>query len=234
MSLSSDSFLHGINPAHVDEVLCAFSPHKRHKVSDLPDEDIRNYHRNQDWFGPRLIETRENKKHQSIANRLGQEAYTPFSFASHGEQVVFLVGIDFPTEGDQDDDNSRAMTLNRDRKFNQPSLRDMMDVWIGILQDNDFDHDVARCLIYSSILIVNLIPITEASTWASKDPTGYDSVKNEITASNKAMLKNVIDMCPNVLGLLALGEAAYDGFPHLLQGTRISMINEERVMHPSC
>ena len=107
-----------------------------------------------------------------------------------------------------------------------------MDVWIGILQLNGYDRNVARCLIYSSVLVFDLIPITGPANWATSDPTSYKSILNETAPITKGILKRVLKRFPNVLGLFAICQAAFDGFPSLLEGTDVSMLNELSIAQP--
>ena len=168
MSLSHDSFSHGINPAHVDEVLRAFLPRKDHTIHDIP-TNIGNYHGRL----PRVIEMEESNQLQPIASRLGQDVQAPFTYAPDDNQVLFFVDLSFPTK------MKNPWSLNLDHKFQQPSLREMMDVWIGILQYNGYDRDVARCFLYNSLLVIDLIPITGSASWAKSDPTGLKNVIEE-------------------------------------------------------
>ncbi|KAL3798934.1 hypothetical protein ACHAW5_001661 [Stephanodiscus triporus] len=108
----------------------------------------------------------------------------------------------------------------------------MMDVWIGILQLNGYDRNVARCLLYSLVLVFDLIPITGPANWATSDPASYKSVLNETAPITKGILKCVLKRFPNILGLFAVGQAAFDGFPSLLEGTDVSMLNTQSIIHP--
>ena len=96
-----------------------------------------------------------------------------------------------------------------------------MDIWTGILEDNGYDRDDARSLLYSSVLVFDLIPITGPSNWATRDPTGLKNVMIETAPITKATLKSVRQRFPNILGLFAVGQAAFDGFPSVLEGTGI-------------
>ena len=127
----------------------------------------------------------DSGQYQPIASRLGQEVHSPFTYAPHDEQVLFFAGLNYPTAGDDSD-----LDLD-DHKFESPSLSKMMDVWIGILQLNGYDRDVARCLLYSSVLVFNLIPITGPANWATSDPASYKSILNETAPITKGILKCV-------------------------------------------
>ena len=224
------SFLNGASLALGIENRQEFLPRKHHTIRNVP-EDCRIYHQLPDWFEPHVIETEEWATHQAIATRLGQQAHTPISYAPHGCYVKIIVGMNYPTKVVRIP-NTRAMTLDGDHRFEQPSLDKMMQVWIGILIYNGFDCDVARCLIYSSVMMYDLVPITASARWVANDPTGYENIRKETATSNKSLLKKVKELCPNVIGAFTVGESAWKHFGDLLEGTDIPILNENRVIHP--
>ncbi len=60
------------------------------------------------------------------------------------------------------------MQLDDSYNFCEPSLRQFADIWIGILARIGFNRRVAQCLVYSSILIFDLLPISGSPDWAAK------------------------------------------------------------------
>ncbi|KAL3778864.1 hypothetical protein ACHAW5_009343 [Stephanodiscus triporus] len=223
MSLSHDSFPHGINPAHVEEVLRALLSHKGHTIHDLPN-DISAYHQQL----PCIIEMEESGQYQPIASRLGQEVYAPFTTNTpHDNQVLFFAALNYPNK------SKYPYSLDLDHKFGSPSLSKMMDVWIGILQYNGYDRGIARCFLYSSVLVFDLIPITRSATWANSDPASYNDVLKETAPVTNAILKRLGNRFPNLVGHFGVGQTAFKEFPSVLQGTGVSMLNQIAIMHPS-
>ncbi len=113
----------------------------------------------------------------------------------------------------------------------EPSLRQFADIWFGILARNGFNRRVAQCLVYSSILIIDLLPISGSSDWwaAKENVDGMRVIKShtnrwvlELTRQPvKTMLKYIVDeLCVNAVGVFVVGNAASEAYPCLLKGTR--------------
>ncbi len=98
--------------------------------------------------------------------------HTPDSYAHDWNAVLFIVGMHYPIAEVEAD--KRPMSLNRGGFFSHPLLvRVMYHVWIGLMEDNDFECKIAIYLIMSSVLIYDLLPIAGLATWAmntKKDP----------------------------------------------------------------
>jgi len=112
----------------------------------------------------------------------------------------------------------------------EPSLRQFADIWFGILARNGFNRRVAQCLVYSSILIFDLLPISGSTDWAAKvNEDGKRVVKShtyrwalkQTRQPVKTMLKYIVDeLCVNAVGVFVVGNAASEAYPCLLKGTR--------------
>jgi len=122
------------------------------------------------------------------------------------------------------------MQLDDSYNFCEPSLRQFADIWIGILARNGFNRRVAQCLVYSSILIIDLLPISGSSDWVAKENVdGKRVVKShtyrwaleQTRQPVKTMLKYIVDeLCVNAVGVFVVGNAASEAYPCLLKGTR--------------
>ena len=120
------------------------------------------------------------------------------------------------------------MQLDKDYNFCKPSLRTLADIWIGILDKNGFNRRVANCLVYSSILIFNLLPISGPSDWATmvnmdrklvvKSPT-YGWVLEQTQQPVKSMLMHIVDeLCVNTVGLFCHWENSLGSIPVSTEG----------------
>jgi hypothetical protein len=122
------------------------------------------------------------------------------------------------------------MQLDDSYNFCEPSLRQFADIWIGILARNGFNRRVAQCLVYSSILIFDLLPISGSSDWAAKENVDgklvvkshtYRWALEQTRQPVKTMLKYIVDkLCVNAVGVFVVGNAASEAYPCLLKGTR--------------
>jgi hypothetical protein len=164
---------------------------------------------------------------EKVANQIpGAQAHVPNTCAPTFGHVIFIVGFHFPLTTYQ----GRPMQLDDDYNFCEPSLRQFADIWIGILIQNGFNRRVAKCLVYSSILIFDLLPISGSSDWATKvNVDGKHVVKShtcrwaleQTRQPVKTMLKYIVDeLCVNALGVFVVGNVASEAFPCLLKGTR--------------
>lgn len=163
------------------------------------------------------------------------EVQPPDSFASTEYDIHFIFGLNYglPT----DNPKNRPMALGVDKTFCRPSLHAMMHEWIFMLCFNGHDYDVARCLIYSSVLVVTLCPIAGGMHWGGNACNKtieftYKQARQE-TKAVKSLLDHILRKCKNVIAFFAAGLAAYDGFPDLLAGTyRERITNQQAVVHP--
>ena len=119
------------------------------------------------------------------------------------------------------------MQLDDSCYFCEPSLRQFAGIWIGILAQNG---RVSQCLVYSSILIFDLLPISGSSDWAAKENVdGMRVIKShtnrwvldQTRQPVKTMLKYIVDeLCVNAVGVFVVRNAASEAYPCLLKGTR--------------
>ena len=156
----------------------------------------------------------------------GTQAHVADTYAPTFGHVIFIIGFHYPLTSRR----GRPMQLDDCYNFCEPSLRQFADIWIAILARNGFNRRVAQCLVYSSILIINMLPISGSSDWAAKENVdGKRVVKShtyrwaleQTRQPVKTMLKYIVDeLCINAVGVFVVGNAASEAYPCLLNGTR--------------
>ena len=164
---------------------------------------------------------------EKVSNQIpGTQAHVPDTYAPTFGHVLFIIGFHYPLTSNR----GRPMQLDDSYNFCEPSLRQFADIWIGILARNGFNRRVAQCLVYSSILIIDLLPISGSLDWAAKENVdGKHVVKShtyrwaleQTRQPVKTMLKYIVDeLCVNAVGVFVVGNAASEAYPCLLKGTR--------------
>jgi hypothetical protein len=171
-TMSFNSFLDPNKPEDVQVLLHKLAPYrgKEKRVCDLPSK-YRNY-RQHNFFGPQFKRATEFRKICDVAKKIQAQAHTPDSYTHDWNAVLFIVGMHYPTA----DEDKRPMSLDRDRFFSNPSHARVMYVWIGILEDSDFEREIAICLIMSSVLIFDLLQIAGPALWAEDAKKDLDSL----------------------------------------------------------
>ena len=164
---------------------------------------------------------------EKVSNQiLGTQAHVPDTYAPIFGHVIFIIGFYYPLTSKR----GRPMQLDDSYNFCEPSLRQFADIWIGILARNGFNRRVAQCLVYSSILIFDLLPISGSLDWAAKaNVDGKLVVKShtyrwaleQTRQPVKTMLKFIVnELCVNAVGVFVVRNAASEAYPCLLKGTR--------------
>ena len=99
------------------------------------------------------------------------------------------------------------------------------------MEDNDFECQITKSLIMSSVLIYNLLPIAGPATWATEDGKDTDSLYwyalSETRDDSTFLLRQ------DLIGVFAVGQKPYEDFPQMLENTRTKVINDDCVMHSS-
>ena len=94
----------------------------------------------------------------------GTQAHVTDTYAPTFGHVIFIIGCHYPLTSKR----GRPNQLDDSYNICEPSLRQFADIWIGILARNGFNRRVAQCLVYSSILIFDLLPNSGSPDWAAK------------------------------------------------------------------
>ena len=81
--------------------------------------------------------------------------------------VCFICVVHFSVEAD---DPFRPFRLNARGEFKNPSLKALADLFFGIMIAHECDPDVAKNLVYSSMGIVDVLPVMGPPDWHSKKP----------------------------------------------------------------
>ena len=118
------------------------------------------------------------------------------------------------------------MRLDGEYNFLKPSLKAFLDVWIRILAVNGFNYGVAKCLMYSSVLIVDVLPISGTSSFGEGCHM-YESLWKESRPLVTSMFHTLVnDFCVNAIGCVTMGVRARDAIKDLVEGLDISVLNE--------
>jgi hypothetical protein len=84
--------------------------------------------------------------------------------------------------------------------------------------------------------VFDVLPISGNSKFGGKDGKNpHSDIYNKIWKASRALVKAIFDRlvgdCPNALGIFAVGEAAFEACPALIEGLTIKLLND-RVCHP--
>jgi hypothetical protein len=90
------------------------------------------------------------------------QVHYPDTYAKSLNDVLIIIVAHYPLHSNR----RRQMAVNKGGDFFEPSLRAIADVWIAILEQNGVHHDAAKCMIYSSILVFDVLPISGDSKFA--------------------------------------------------------------------
>jgi len=160
------------------------------------------------------------------------QVHYPDTYARSLKDVLIIILAHYPLHSDR----RRPMEVNSSGDFIEPSLRAIADVWIAVLARNGVHPDSAKCMIYSSILVFDVLPISGNSKFGGKDGKNpHSEIYNKIFKASRTLVKAIFDRlvgeCPNALGVFPVGKAAFEACPALIEGLSIKRLNE-RVCHP--
>ncbi len=81
---------------------------------------------------------KEFTKFENVVNQIpGAQAHVPDTYAPTFEHVIFIVGFHFPLTIKRE----QTIQLNGNYNFNEPSLRQFADMWIGIPHQNGYNGE---------------------------------------------------------------------------------------------
>ena len=160
------------------------------------------------------------------------QVHYPDTYARSLKDVLIIILAHYPLHSDR----RRPMEVNSSGDFIEPSLRAIADVWIAVLARNGVHPDSAKCMIYSSILVFDVLPISGNSKFGGKDGKNpHSEIYIKIFKASQTLVKAIFDRlvgeCPNALGVFPVGKAAFEACPALIEGLSIKRLNE-RVCHP--
>ena len=160
------------------------------------------------------------------------QVHYPDTYAQSLKDVLIIILAHYPLHSNR----RRPMEVNMAGDFKEPSLRAIADVWIAVLERNGVHRDSAKCMIYSSILVFDILPISGNSKFGGKDGKNpHSDIYNYLFEASRALVKAIFDRlvgeCSNALGIFAVGKAAFEACPALIEGLTIKLLND-RVCHP--
>ena len=140
------------------------------------------------------------ERFQGIAGVGICEVHTFDTYAPTFEHVIWIFVGHFPLHSIR----KRPMRLDGEFNFLEPSLKAFLDVWIRILAANGFNYGVAKCLMYSSVLIVDVLPISGTSSFGEGCHM-YESLWKESRPLVTSMFHTLVnDYCVNAIGCVAI------------------------------
>jgi hypothetical protein len=168
------------------------------------------------------------------AQKLGKTAYLCDSHAQDPSHVCFIFVTHFPADTD---DPIRPFHPNVRGEFKNPSLRAMADLFIGCMIANGCDPSVAKNLFYSSLGVVDVLPLSGPPNWHSKkaaynSPNNYDTAMSQMAEASSEMLEALPRIFPNFKGYFLLGEA-HHFFQKYMGKSKHSVLNTKKVVHPT-
>ncbi len=114
----------------------------------------------------------------------------------------------------------------------------MSDLFIGIMIAHGCDPDVAKNLVYSSVGIVDVLPVMGLHDWHSKKatysaPNDYDTAMSQMAEASSEMLEALPSIFPNFKGYFLLGGDAHHFFQKYMGKSKHPILNTEKVVHPT-
>ena len=145
------------------------------------------------------------------------QVHYPDTYARSLKDVLIIILAHYPL----DSNRRRPMEVNRRGDFIEPSLRAIADVWIAVLERNGVHPDSAKCMIYSSILVFDVLPISGNSKFGGKDGKNpHSEIYNYLFKASRALVKAIFDRlvgeCSSARGVFAVGKAAFEACPALI------------------
>ncbi len=148
--------------------------------------------------------------------------------------VRFICVAHFPVETD---DPIRPFRLNARGDFENPSLKAMVDLFIGCMIAHGCDPGFTKNLVYRSFGIVDVLPLMGPHDWHSKKatyiaPDNYDTAMSQMAEASSEMLKALPSIFPNFKGYFLFGEA-HDFFQQFMGKSKHPVLNTKKVIHPT-
>ena len=136
------------------------------------------------------------------------------------------------------DDPFRPFRLNARGEFENPSLKAIADIFIGIMIAHGCNPNVTKNLVYSSVAGVDLLPVMGPHDWSSKKaayiaPNDYDTAMSQMAVASSEMLEKLQSTFPNFRGYFLLGGDAHHFFQKYMGKSKHSVLNTEKVVHPN-
>ena len=148
--------------------------------------------------------------------RCRPEVYMPETFARSLGDVELIVMPHYPVNSDQ----TRPMAIDKDGNFCEPSLKAIADAFVTAMAEGGKVHrTTARSMFYSSVLVVNVLPICGNSSFGAKKKGEHSNIYKTAFAATrdpvKALVRRILKECPNAKGIYGVG-AGHDHCPCLL------------------
>jgi len=178
-----------------------------------------------------------HNKWPSISNDAksrGFKARPPDSHAPTRGHVRYILMLNFPPVGNHGD--VRVLCLGPDGLFLQPSLNAAVRSLINLLvATKRFDKDVARCLIMTSVIVVDSVFSEGFSNWHAKNEDDFINVAvNTHDWVKEIIMDCIINKCPNLVGVIGMGKypfTAMDWMRTELEDKRI-YVSHRKLGHP--
>ena len=235
---SSPSFSCNLDPnnqAHEDLVLNHFGIVRGRGPTFRPDPYAYygpRYHTKQHFETYEMYTDLRKLRDEIPYDLVRPQVHYPDTYARSLKDVLIIILAHYPLHSNR----RRPMEVNTAGDFKEPSLRAIADVWIAVLERNGVHRDSAKCMIYSSILVFDVLPISGNSKFGGKDGKNpHSEIYNYLFKASRALVKAIFDRlvgeCSSALGIFAVGKAAFEACPALIEGLTIKLLND-RVCHP--
>ena len=212
------------NPVHVRYVLDRFKRFRDYSSKhDLPEK----FHKfgNTDYAQDEQKKWSDFKALQELVARYPGicQVHTFDTYAPTFDYVIWIFVGHFPLHSIR----GRPMRLDGEFNFFEPSLRAFLDVWIRTLVANDYNYGVAKCLMYSSVLIVDVLPVSGTLSFGGEGCHLYKSLWKESRPLVTSMFHTLVnDYCVNAIGCVTMGVPATNAIKDLVKGLDIGVLNE--------
>ena len=223
MSSNSPTYSCNLDPnnqAHENLVLNHFGIIRGRGPTFRPDPYANygpRYHTKQHFETYEMYEDLRKLRDEIPYDLVRPQVHYPDTYARSLKDVLIIILAHYPLHSNR----RRPMEVNTAGDFKEPSLRAIADVWIAVLERNGVHRDSAKCMIYSSILVFNVLPISGNSKFGGKDGKNpHSDIYNYLFEASRALVKAIFDRlvgeCSSALGIFAVGKAAFEACPALI------------------
>ena len=236
-----EDIYHGLPVQIPEDWIAEYALPKR--MSDLPPEIsgyVGNMNKSVQLMGCNDCFTADVMSHNKWPNisndakSRGFKARSPYSHAPTKGHVRWILYLNFAPVGNHGDE--RVLCLGPDGLFLQPSLNAAVRTVINLLiATRRFDKDVARCLIMTSVIVVDSVFSEGFSNWHNK----FEDDFIEVAVNTHAWVKEItmdciINKCPNLVGVIGMGKypfTAMDWMRTQLEDRKI-YVSHRKLGHP--
>jgi hypothetical protein len=139
----------------------------------------------------------------------GFKLYTPDGYVTSLEDAHLLIIVDHPIDYGLYDHPRGPCSLGMDALFIEPTLNALIRVLINRMCEDDYNWDVAQCLLMGSVMVSYNVHVSGPVNWIEKHRNNYLSTTNKYMQACINFNRRVISEMKNISGCLIVGEEAF-------------------------